>query len=138
MAFGFPAYAVGSRSFNLEKHLTVSAITNALETLNWRCETVSSNQVVAKVGVNLFSWGERLTVLLAEDGTVTARSEGVLPTQCIDWGKNERNIKKFFDELDRSVTTIRSSAEALHPVRQFDEESRTPIERVFSDREGNT
>jgi hypothetical protein len=137
MAFGFPAYAVGSRNFNLENPVMMSAITSALQILNWRYESVSSNQVVAKIRANLFSWGERLTVWLAEDGTVSARSAGVVPTQCIDWGKNERNIKKFFDELDRSVTTIRSSA-ALRPPRQFDEENRTPIERVFGNREGNT
>jgi hypothetical protein len=133
MAFGFPAYAVGSRNFSLEKSLTVSAVTDALEVLKWRCESVSADQVVAKIRVNIFSWGEKLTVSVAKDGTVTARSEGVIPTQCIDWGKNERNVERFFGELDRSVTTIRSSVAALSPVRQFDEENRTPIERVFSD-----
>lgn len=133
MAFGFPAYAVERKWFEFDNQFMLDAILNTLKVLNWRCESVLPYEVIAKISVNIFSWGEKLTVSRAADGTLMARSEGVLPTQCIDWGKNERNVKRFFEELDRSVMNMKSLMLSQRPVEQFDQNGQTPIERVFGE-----
>lgn len=138
MTFGFPAYAVDQRQFGLEGRRMTDAIMNALAALNWRCESVSHDEIVAKISVNIFSWGERLRVRVEEDGTVTARSEGVVPTQCIDWGKNRRNVAQFFEQLERSAASARASIASERPPEQFDEAGRTPVERIFGDAEEKT
>jgi hypothetical protein len=131
MTFGFPAYAVDEMRFELASYRMTETVLKTLEALSWRCESVSPDEIVAKISANIFSWGERLRVRVAEDGTVTARSESVLPTQCIDWGKNRRNVLRFFGELERSVASAKTLIASERPRDQFDREGRTPVERIF-------
>ncbi|MCH7597117.1 MAG: hypothetical protein IID35_11250 [Planctomycetes bacterium] len=56
------------------------------------------------VGLNFWSWGERVTVALGVvDGCnlIDITSSCVLKMQIADWGKNERNVRKLFDEIDK-------------------------------------
>lgn len=55
------------------------------------------------VRLNLWSFGERVTVALGSVdgcGLVDITSSGVVRTQIADWGKNERNVRRLFDEID--------------------------------------
>ena len=55
------------------------------------------------VRLNLWSYGERVTVALGSvDGCslVDVTSSCVYWPQIADWGKNERNVRKLFDEID--------------------------------------
>jgi len=56
------------------------------------------------VPLNLWSFGERVTVVLGSvEGYsfVDITSSCVLRTQIADWGKNERNVRRLFDEIDK-------------------------------------
>jgi hypothetical protein len=132
MSFGFPAYSTGSQRFNLPQPDLQRVITQALGSLGWSYETPSPNTFVARNSVNWWSWGEKITAEVASDGTLTVRSECLLVTQCIDWGKNSRNVKAFFDAVSRSASQREVSG---LPVATYDEESRTPLERVINEGE---
>lgn len=129
MSFGFPAYSTASRRFDLGRQDLVGVVRESLDGLGWRYETPAPDQFVARNSVNLWSWGEKISVEVGGDGTVTARSECLLATQCFDWGKNKRNVKAFFDEVER---TARERAPRLQ-VAPHDDEGLTPVERVIKE-----
>jgi hypothetical protein len=128
MAFGFPAYSVGSQKYNLSRPDLTSVVGESMDRLGWRYERPSPNMFVARNTVNPWSWGEKIAVEISDEGVLTAKSECLLVTQCLDWGKNRRNVRAFFAEVSRGV----SAREALRsPVASSDEESLTPVERVI-------
>ncbi|MGB0523904.1 MAG: hypothetical protein ACPGJS_13135 [Flammeovirgaceae bacterium] len=53
----------------------------------------------AKTGVNMWSWGEEILVSISADGNVSIKSECVFATQIFDWGKNKKNVYRFFENL---------------------------------------
>src|SRR3954466_15485986 len=103
MSFGFPAYSTGTQRFNLSQPMLCELIGESLGRLGWHFERPTLNTFSARKRVNLLSWGEKIAVEVSHDGTVMIRSECLLPTQCIDWGKNKRNVDAFFDEVSRVV-----------------------------------
>jgi hypothetical protein len=115
MTFGFPAYAEDGLEYGLPHKKLVDAVEDALTTLGWAVENCadwrkkgsSGTRFHVKVSMGLWSWGEKLTINIHENGLIHARSECLLPTQCLDWGKNGRNLKRFFDELDLVVNDER-------------------------------
>ena len=128
MSFGFPAYSTGSQKYDLGQQDLLGVVGESLGRLGWSYEMPSPNAFLAKNSANLWSWGEKIAVEVSLDGTVTARSECLLATQCIDWGKNRRNVRAFFDEVSR----IASGREASRlPVAPYDAESLTPVERAI-------
>lgn len=145
MAFGFPACATGRRNHSCRRDLLASAVQEALDGLGWGYETVSPDHLEARVPAGIWSWGEKLNITISYDGAVTATSECVLATQCFDWGKNQRNVEEFFDQLSRKMAAREPSpvqkplqeghGQKTHepPTAPFDERGMTPIERVFGD-----
>jgi hypothetical protein len=65
---------------------------------------------VAEVGANLWSWGERISVEIGRGGTVWVESTCRLPTQCFDWGKNQRNVDGFLELVDEKSRQMGSTA----------------------------
>jgi hypothetical protein len=58
--------------------------------------------VTASARISWWSWGEKITVRLAKSpgGTeVVVRSQCKLPTQSLDWGKNERNVNQILQGM---------------------------------------
>ncbi len=97
MAFGFPAYARGSRQYDFSSNALQEAVARALNALGWTpFGNWSGRRFVAEIGVSVWSWGEKVNVKIDCDGTIWFESKCRLPTQCIDWGKNQRNVKAFF------------------------------------------
>ena len=103
MSFGFPAYSTGTRRFKLEHQHLIELIDEALKYLGWSYEQPLPNRFLARTAFGFWSLGERLTVDVDPDGTVTARSECLLPTQCIDWGRNGRNVDAVLNYLAHAV-----------------------------------
>lgn len=58
-------------------------------------------------GVNLASWGENIdiTVLYLNENSsqVIIKSECALPTQIVDWGRNQSNVEKIYSHLASCV-----------------------------------
>lgn len=132
MSFGFPAYSTGARRFNLGQRALIEVIGESLSRLGWNFEPPMFNTFIARNRVNMWSWGEKIAVEVSHDGVVTARSECLAPTQCIDWGKNRRNVGEFFDEVSRVV--IEHESRGL-PVAPYNEAGLTPMERIIIETE---
>ncbi len=147
MAFGFPAYFTDSQRHSASPHVLILAVKETLNFLGWKYEMVSPERLEAQIPADLYSWGERLSIVTSFDGTVTAKSSCLLRTQCFDWGKNRRNLEIFFDKLSRTMADHQStrspngSQEQSSPqghkplTAPFDERAKTPIQRLFDEDE---
>ena len=99
MAFGFPAYATRQVVINAYQAQIAQAIPVALDSLRWKGYQVSPTSFTASVGTGLFSWGENITIAFISPNGIQVTSKCCFPLQCFDWGKNERNIRTFLDQL---------------------------------------
>jgi hypothetical protein len=134
MYFGFPASS--SRSVQLEGDTSLmrQLVSEAFAMAGWRFEVEDERTFVAKIPMGIWSYGERLTVSIHQDGILEARSVCVWPMQIFDWGKNERNIDKFFQNLTTYVRNRPLGLDVLPAA--FDEEGSTPVERALRDKSG--
>lgn len=90
-----------SKKYSLDKAQLIEKVQIALE----KCKFIINNidegngKIYAKSKLSLWSWTEKIDVTVEDNGNVTMKSECSLPTQIIDWGKNKRNVNKFFNTL---------------------------------------
>lgn len=104
MAVGFPAKAQEARRFNLHHDQLRNAAIQALQMLGWRFNEYPYYQFNVEIGMSLLSWGEHVVINVYQDGTVNVYSEGAMAFQWLDWGKNKRNILRFFNQLAAILT----------------------------------
>ena len=97
MAFGFPAYH--EEALTLPGWLTHDHVMYA-------CRAAGLGNVVWGMGVwrasgsvSFTSWGEEVTLTPLAPNVVRIRSQGTMPTQCFDWGKNESNVRRIASAL---------------------------------------
>ena len=108
MAFGFPAYHEDEVSYKGVKANDLRrCITEALVELTWIADE-DDDLWFGNTGMNLWSYGENIKIERHAGGRVTIRSECKMPTQCIDWGRNKRNVNLFFERLEDYVAEVRS------------------------------
>jgi hypothetical protein len=66
-------------------------------------EDINSGVIKFKVPWSLFSFGEEFQILITKKNDsktiVEVASEGTVGLQIIDWGKNNKNINKFFETI---------------------------------------
>jgi hypothetical protein len=120
MAFGFPAYAEDVGRYDASGGELLDAVDQALEELGWDADYTGPSSLSARVGANWLSWGERVSIDV-RDGKVRVRSECVLPTQCIDWGKNRKNVDRLLDRLDLVLSrspAVRRAAKKKEPSHE--------------------
>ncbi|MEY2341968.1 hypothetical protein AB4090_07635 [Acidithiobacillus sp. IBUN Pt1247-S3] len=87
-----------SHETNLEMPLTGKRLEDYLakvaktlsKTYGWKIDQQTQDSATFRVGLNLLSWGERVTIQV-NNGTITIRSECRFPLQIFDWGKNRAN-----------------------------------------------
>lgn len=104
MSFGFPAYCTerytpGSESVTVLQ----SAAHAAIKSLGWKLRSEQGEQITATTSISLWSWGERVELRFSADGSLAVTSKCSLPTQCLDWGKNKTNVRKFLEQLERHL-----------------------------------
>jgi hypothetical protein len=103
MTFGFPAYHEIEKRFKRPRPDLVRAAKRAVNSLGWKLSNSDKASLTASTSVSFWSWGEKLTVEVEDDGTVVIRSQCSLPTQCFDWGKNKKNVQRFLDEFRKEL-----------------------------------
>lgn len=86
---------------------TFEAVKKALEDCKFsiRKADKKTGEIKASAGISFWSWGETLNISVSKvnkNKTKVSISSGV-KAQLIDWGKNKKNIDKFFDALDRRM-----------------------------------
>ena len=69
-----------------------------------RCTITNENEqhgiIDARSRINIWSWTEEIEVRISSSGEVYMESRCYIPTQVVDWGKNKKNVNKFFAELE--------------------------------------
>jgi hypothetical protein len=70
----------------------------------------ASGQLIAKTKLNLWSWGEKVTIQVYQDGSVAVISACI--AQIVDYGRNQRNVEQFFNTLNHLLGEVSVS----HPV----------------------
>ncbi|MCU0422807.1 MAG: hypothetical protein MUC81_08360 [Bacteroidia bacterium] len=67
-------------------------------------EDIAEGIILFDVGMSLISWGEKFKIVITSVTPNLTRveiaSEAAFSLQIIDWGKNNENISKFFEELN--------------------------------------
>ena len=99
MAFGFPAYHTENYSLSDSPSDLRAAVRSALNEVSWSIKKVSPDTIVASTSLSLLSWGEKVIITFLSDDSIAVTSKCAFPGQCLDWGKNKANIKKFIAEL---------------------------------------
>ena len=117
MAFGFPAYHTESYSAGGSLTELHAAAKKALDSLFWSIREETTERIIASTSISFRSWGEKVIINCLPDNTISVTSTCALRTQCLDWGKNEANVRKFMAErmkhVEQGAAPDRYSA-ALH------------------------
>ena len=101
MAIGLPARASDAQRFNASHEAIGRAGIEAFKELGWTYTGSVPGELRASVGISLWSWGERVRVVIGEGGLVSIESRGAMPLQWADWGRNGRNCRAFLETLAR-------------------------------------
>ncbi len=101
MSFGFPAFHVEEVAV-MASNSDIRAICHwALGNLGWKISQEFNTGIHASTSLSLSSWTEKIEIDFLAPDRLKIRSACALPTQCFDWGKNRKNIKKFRQELEQ-------------------------------------
>jgi len=104
MAFGFPARFMEKRTYPEGEEIMVAAIESALSRLNWTYSKPWDKEFQASIPISGWSWGEQLNVKLLTGSVIQAESKCAgARAQLFDFGKNKRNVRAFFDQLEQSI-----------------------------------
>lgn len=83
----------------------VRAAVNRIRRELSKCDE-SENCFVLRFPTTLFNWGQRVTILIEENGAVTVTSESTNPAQLFDFGRNRRNVRRLFDLLSAELSRL--------------------------------
>lgn len=103
MAFAFPAYHTESISADVSHAEMLATVKNALGALSWSINEETTERIIASSSINLLSWGEKIIINILPDKKISVTSKCIFPLQCLDWGKNKANVRKFISELRKHV-----------------------------------
>jgi len=131
MTFGFPARFADSRQSQLQHEELVGLVRAALDELGWRYEFVSRSEVRARTSL-VRVLGEILKIEILPDGVVMVESKCGLPTQCLDWGTNKRNVRRFIAQLEHAERMYLLVEKPKPQPLSFDEDGLSPVGRMLS------
>jgi hypothetical protein len=98
MAFGFPAYH--EEDVQLSAPMTPHTIPAVFHRLGWSGSANQDGRSWRAVsGMNLASWGEEIQITWVAEAVIRVRSNCSMPTQCLDWGRNKKNVMAFKQAL---------------------------------------
>jgi hypothetical protein len=86
------------RQFKGSSDDVLAAVRYALRRTSRKEVQRSDKRITFSVPMSWWSWGERVTIDLENDGNVTVFSKCVC--QLYDWGKNQRNAEEILDWME--------------------------------------
>jgi len=99
MSFGFPAYHTEKYSPKIKDENIRETVRKTLEDISWTIREETANKILASTSMNMRSWGEKIHINFLTDGSISVTSKCALPTQCVDWGKNKKNINYLLNNI---------------------------------------
>jgi hypothetical protein len=100
MTFGFPAHHEERYGLQIDPVDIERMVKEVLYDFSWGIINELDGKIKVKIGISLSSWGEIVEIDYSNKGYIDIRSKCSLRTQCIDWGKNRRNVEKFILRLE--------------------------------------
>jgi hypothetical protein len=131
MTFGFPAHHGEVIDIEDDRVTARKAICQAFDELEWRYELIDVDNYRSWVRFSGESWEKKFEVSLLDDGMMKIVSTCRLPTQCLDFGKNRRNVERFLETFKMKCIGVRRSAQPASPT--IDELGRSPLDRLIRD-----
>ncbi|MFH2096219.1 MAG: hypothetical protein ABIJ16_10980 [Bacteroidota bacterium] len=102
MSFEFPAYHKETRKYAADRKQLYTIAEQTLNQLGRTAAKVSESVIRSSTSMGLASWGEDVEIITG-DGEIIMKSSCTLPTQCIDRGKNKKNVRKFFSAFEQNL-----------------------------------
>lgn len=97
----------GEASFPFDIDKTFNAIPLTLSKLGWKIRTIDPTlyRISARIGVSLWTWGQNVFIVVnkVDKSNSVVHISSETTHQIIDWGKNRRDIDKFFNELESNL-----------------------------------
>ena len=103
----FPATQTAEKQYKCSDVELRQCVRDAIQLLGWQIEFDLNDIIHAKVGINILSWGERITIETAPKAVLRITSRCAFTAQCFDWGKNHRNIVSLFDRVSLALLESR-------------------------------
>ena len=94
MAFGLPALFQKTIAHRLSREEVLERIKKTFQTLEWKIIDEDEFYIEGKTLNGAMTFGERVQCDVREQ-MFAIRSECILPTQIIDFGKNKKNVDAF-------------------------------------------
>jgi hypothetical protein len=91
-----------TKFYDLPKHDLLLLAEAALISCGFKIKNIDREQGIidAKSRLNIWSWTEEIVVEVQESGSIYMESRCYIPTQVVDWGKNKKNVEKFFGAIN--------------------------------------
>ena len=92
-----------SRKFELGKSELMQSAKRALEKCNFKIAIIDEEKgwIRARTKLSWWSWTEVIDVDIKEDGILNIKSVCYFVAQIFAWGKNKRNVKAFFEKMEK-------------------------------------
>lgn len=95
-----------SRTYNITLFRAYKHALNTITELGWQIEheDTKKHTIVAKTPMSLFSWEERIEVIISQrHGEIVVRVSSDPSFQFFDWGKSKNNLRLFFNAFNKGL-----------------------------------
>lgn len=105
--FGLPPSATAEARFPEHSREDILRVAERiLDDLGWHITLVDEDRIAVRTGTGIWFFGDQMTVDVTRRGTVTVHSRCIWPTQIIDFGRNDQNVTRFLDRLERKLAQL--------------------------------
>ncbi len=106
--FGLPPSATAEVRFPEHRRADIIRMAERiLDDLGWHISYVDEDRISVRTGTGIWIFGDQMTVDVSPRGTVTVHSRCIVPTTLIDFGRNDRNVERFLERLERKLDRLR-------------------------------
>ena len=101
MSIGFPAHY--SASIKNKLNYSIEELIKILKKTTFIIQYNSDKNIFLKAQLNGWSWGESIKITLNRetDNLINISSKCAFPLQCVDWGKNKKNVNMIVELLSK-------------------------------------
>ena len=108
MAFGFPAYHEETIDLEIPRNEIISFLKPIIGSLSWAIIEYTENHMKVISNTTLLeSDPQYITITILPSGSTHVRSQCSIFTQCFDWGKNKKNVRKLQSAIHEILSQMR-------------------------------
>jgi hypothetical protein len=105
--FGFPPSATAEVRFPEHSRADIIRVAERiLDDLGWHIHYVDEDRISVRTATGIWIFGDQMTVDVSPRGTVNVHSRCIWPTAIIDFGRNDQNVERFVERLERKLDRL--------------------------------